>query len=100
MEKTICINLFGTATTIATSEIYDILFEKMKRNVVHFTFFKKDGTLREAVVTRNLSVAEKRVGHPIPKPMGKRNIFAYYDIDKDAWRSFICENVCSIDKVE
>ena len=74
------------------------LREALKKGIVRFTFYKKDGTIREATGTRNLSFAEKTTGESIPAPKsGRINENAYYDLDKKAWRSFIPENVVSID---
>ena len=85
-------------STIATTEIADNLRIALRRGAVRFTFYKKDGTIREAYGTRNLDVAAVKTGNPsIPKPYGAKNLNAYYDLDKGAWRSFIPENVCSID---
>ena len=94
------INAFGTPLSVATTEVYDYLFVRLRGHIVHFTYYRKDGSIREAIGTRNLAIAERRVGHKIPKPTGPRNVLAYYDIVADAWRSFIAENVCSIDQVE
>lgn len=98
--QSIFINYYGTPMSVATTEVYDLLFKQFKGHIVRFTYFRKDGAVRSAVGTRNLRLAEQRVGHSIPKPHGPRNVFAYYDVQVDGWRSFIAENVCSIDKVE
>lgn len=80
-----------TATAMA-------LREALKKGIVRFTYYKKDGTLREAIGTRNLTLAENKTGVAIPAPKtGIVNENAYYDLDKQAWRSFIPENVVSID---
>ncbi len=94
------INAYGTPLSVATTEVYDYLFDRLRGHIVTFTYFRKDGSVRSAVGTRNLGLAERKVGHPIPKPTGQRNVLAYYDIVADAWRSFIAENVCSIDDIE
>ena len=71
---------------------------ELKKRVVRFTYYKKDGSLREAVGTRNPEVAREKHGEEIPAPKGTyTNENAYYDIGKHAWRSFIPENVVSID---
>jgi hypothetical protein len=83
---------------LATTEIADNLRIALRRGAVRFTFYKKDGTIREAYGTRNLAVASTKLGGvSIPKPYGEKNPNAYYDLEKRAWRSFIPENVCSID---
>lgn len=84
--------------TLATTEIADLLRNALAKGAVRFTFFKKDGSIREAYGTRNLAAATaKSGGIPIPKPYGKPNPNAFYDLEKQAWRAFIPENVCSID---
>ena len=87
-----------TTATLATTEIADTLRNALAKGVVKFTFYKKDGPIREAIGTRNLAVATAKLGGiPIPKPYGKPNPNCYYDLEKQAWRAFIPENVCSID---
>lgn len=87
-----------TTATLATTEIADALRNALAKGVVKFTFFKKDGSIREAYGTRNLAVASTRLGGvSIHKPYGKPNPNCYYDLEKQAWRAFIPENVCSID---
>ena len=74
------------------------LREALKKGIVHFAYYKKDGTLREAIGTRNLEIAGKEVGYTIPSPKtGNTNENAYFDLTRNAWRSFIPENVTSID---
>ena len=77
----------------------DILREELKKRAVRFTFYKKDGTLREAYGTRNPSVASK-LGTEIPSPKtGSKcnNENAFYDLTIGAWRSFCPFNIVSID---
>jgi len=76
----------------------DRLRSELKKRIVRFTYYKKDGSLREAVGTRNPSVAREKYAQEIPAPKGDfTNENAYYDLDKHAWRSFIPQNVVSID---
>ena len=78
--------------------IADKLRTELKKRIVRFTFYKKDGSLREAVGTRNPSVAREKARDEIPAPKGTYiNENAYYDLDRHAWRSFIPQNVVSID---
>ncbi len=70
----------------------------LKNNIVEFTFRKKDGSIRKARGTRNLSIASA-CGCNVPTPKGEEQPNSYYDIDKDAWRSYIPANVLSIDGV-
>ena len=73
--------------------IVENLREELKKRVVKFSFYKKNGEIRNAIGTRNFAVAEKS-GVEIPSLKGgSENPNAYYDFEKQAWRSFIPENV-------
>ena len=77
------------------------LLALLQKGIVNFTYRKVDGSVRTAVGTRNLCLACKVLGVSIPMPKGKKaNPTAYYDIEKEDWRSFKAENVLSIDGVE
>ena len=74
------------------------LREALKKGIVNFTFTKKDGTIRHATGTRNLTLAESKTGTSVPAPTsGRVNENAYFDLDKCAWRSFFPANVLSIE---
>ena len=78
--------------------IAETLRSELKKRVVRFTYYKKDGSLREAVGTRNPEAAREKWGEEIPAPKGTyTNENAYFDIGKHAWRSFVPQNVVSID---
>ena len=90
-------NIANTPATPATTEIADDLREALRKGAVRFTFFKKDGSIREAYGTRNIQVASATTGTSVSAPYGnKPNPNAYFDLEKGAWRSFIPENVVSI----
>lgn len=91
---TLATAVLSTAATTATA---DALRTALAKGAVRFTFFKRDGSIREAYGTRNLSVASSVIGACIPAPYCRSNPNAFYDLEKCAWRSFIPENVCSID---
>ena len=77
------------------------LLALLDKNIVRFTYEKKDGTIRNAVGTRNLCLACKALNISIPLPKtGRKNPTAYYDLEKQDWRSFIAENVISINGIE
>lgn len=78
--------------------IAEQLHSLLKNNIVAFTFRKKDGTIRKAKGTRNLTIASA-VGCNVPTPTHGEQPNSYYDIDRDAWRSYIPANVISIDCV-
>jgi len=77
------------------------LLALLQKSIVNFTYRKVDGTIRTAIGTRNLCLACKVLGVSIPMPKGKKeNPTAYYDIEKEDWRSFKAENVLAINGVE
>ena len=80
-------------------ELANHLHNLMKRNIVEFTFRKKDGTIRHARGTRNLEIASVALGYAVRIPKGEEQPNSYYDLDKDGWRSYIPANVMSIDRI-
>ena len=86
-----------TTTATATTATADALRAALAQGAVRFTFYKRDGSIREAYGTRNIAVASAKTGASVPAPYGRPNPNAFYDLEKGAWRSFIPENVCSID---
>lgn len=83
------------------NNITKALLALLNKSIVSFTYRKVDGTIRNAVGTRNLCLACQSLGISIPMPKsGKENPTAYYDLEKGAWRSFKGENVLSINGVE
>ena len=67
------------------------LKKRMKEDVVNFTFTKKDGSNRTAFGTRASDVIVRHEGAAVP-PESHRNgatgTFPYFDIERQAWRSF------------
>ena len=62
-------------------------------NLVKFSFTKKDGTLREAVGTLNMSYIQKTDPQAVPNSLGysslpETDMVRYYDIERHNWRSF------------
>ena len=62
-------------------------------NLVKFSFTKKDGTLREAVGTLNMSYIQKTDPQAVPNSLGyssspETDMVRYYDIERRNWRSF------------
>ena len=77
------------------------LLTLLNKGIVNFTYRKVDGTIRNAIGTRNLCLACQALGLSIPMPKtGRENPTAYYDIEKNAWRSFVADNVLSINGVD
>ena len=71
------------------------LKEKMRGGVVNFTYKKKDGTTREANGTTNLDLIPED-NHPKGAYIKPVSIVNYWDVDKEAWRSFKEENFVKI----
>jgi len=70
------------------------LREHLLIGVVHFSFIKKDGTLRDAYGTLKTELITTPSGEGL-----KSNIEAtatYYDIEVKAWRSYVIENLIAI----
>lgn len=63
------------------------------------TFYKVDGDLREMTCTRDPSIIP---GDMQPNAASKRpkssTVVPVYDVDEDAWRSFLVENLISIER--
>ena len=72
----------------------------LAKSIVRFTYRKADGTLRNAIGTRNLSLVYERTGVSVPAPKGAENPNAYFDLEKMAWRSFRSDSLVRIDGVE
>lgn len=79
------------------------LKKRMKDDVVHFTFKKKDGTVRQAYGTRESEIIVRHEGAVLPDDKSKRqvhngNTFPYYDIERKAWRCFRMDMLMDIDR--
>lgn len=70
-----------------------LLQEKMLEQAVKFQFRKKDGSVRDAVGTRNLELMVQEDGKRYEfKTAGKPECpttLGYWDLEKKAWRSFV-----------
>ena len=69
------------------------LKQELHKREVKFSYWKKDGSVREARGTLNSEVYGKDNeptgnGRPIPE-----NQVRYYDLDVQGWRSFLSENL-------
>ena len=83
------------------NNITPALLSLLNKGIVKFTYRKVDGTIRNAVGSRNLDAVRKCFGIYVPTPKtGKNNPTAYYDIEKEDWRSFKAENVLSINDID
>ena len=79
------------------NEIENTLRTLLRNNIVAFTFRKKNGEIRHALGTRNLTLAEKYTNTCIPTPTGNEQPTSYYDVERGDWRSWKEGNVISID---
>lgn len=83
------------------NNITNALLSLLKKGIVRFTYRKVDGTIREALGTRNLDIARDALNICIPNPKsGYVNPTAYYDLEKEDWRSFKAENVIAINGID
>lgn len=69
------------------------LCKALKKGIVNFTFKKKDGSIREAVGTLKENVIPPVYGLRTSDP---NKVQIFYDVNKQAWRSFKIENFVSI----
>lgn len=79
------------------NEIENTLRDLLRSNIVTFTYRKVDGSIRHALGTRNLSLAERYTETIIPTPTGDMQPNSYYDVQSNGWRSWKEGNVISID---
>ena len=83
--------------------LIDELKKRMKDEVAHFTFRKKDGSIRQAYGTRVSEVIVRYEGALLP-PQNQRQqqrsggTFPYFDIERQAWRCFKVETLMDIDR--
>lgn len=69
------------------------LRKALKAGNVSFTFKKKDGSIREAVGTLKENVIPPVCGLRTSDP---NKVQIFYDVIKEAWRSFKIENLVSV----
>lgn len=89
--------------TFSLMILIDELKKRMKDDVVHFSFKKKDGTVRQAYGTRESEVIVRHEGAALPddktrKQVNNGSTFPYYDIERQAWRCFKTEGLMDIDR--
>lgn len=82
-------------------KLYLLLQKIMVTDVAHFSFIKKDGTIREAFGTRsyNLIQAMSKAVSPVgngPERIVRGDAISYYDIEKKDWRSLKISNLISV----
>ena len=79
---------------------FENLYGLLKEGIAHFWFRKTDGSLRSAYGTLERSIIERHGGLPegeerTARPFG--GAVSYYDLEKDAWRSFRADSVQEVD---
>ena len=83
--------------SISRRYLADELNNRLAHGVAVFTYRTKDGYRRRAIGTRNLNLA-RRMGYDVPTPSGRvHRPNAYYDLEKRGWRSFLPQNILSIE---
>ena len=95
----------ATASAVADTFRLMILIEELKKRmkdeVAHFSFRKKDGTIRQAYGTRVSEVIVRYEGAMLPPQKQRQNsgsTFPYFDIERQAWRCFKVESLMDIDR--
>ena len=109
MQKSNPVILRGVPITQSQAVKYAWWFEsfrlKLQNGIYRFSYFKTDGSIREATGTLNMElIPEDKHPKGINSTKGALNsealnrsepapgVFTYYDLEKKAWRSFKCEN--------
>ena len=100
MKKSNPVILRGTPISQSQAVKYAWWFEsfrlKLQNGIYRFSYFKTDGSIREATGTLNMELIpeDKR-----PSFQGEDSgrilppgVFTYYDLEKKAWRSFRYDN--------
>ena len=99
IQKSNPVILRGVSITQSQAVKYAWWFEsfrlKLRNGIYRFSYFKTDGSIREATGTLNLELIPeehrpKTDGSTAKEPAP--GVFTYYDLEKKAWRSFRCEN--------
>ena len=91
-----------TDGNLAMSQIFRFndLFDLLHEGVTHFWFRKSDGSLRSAYGTLNMTLIERHNGVPEEEERSGRpfsGAVSYFDLEKDAWRSFKADAVQEVD---
>ena len=78
--------------------------KKLSTGVYRFSYLKKDGSIREAVGTLDLTripVSRRPKSGMDPEALAPASVFCYYDLDARGWRSFRLDNFIGfVEKVE
>ena len=88
---------------IKLTEVPEKLKGSLQEGETHFTFIKKDGSLRQAVGTLNLDLvpdADKQFKNEEGTREERTDQTSYYDLEKNAWRCCKYINVTEINGEE
>lgn len=91
-----------TDRNLAMNQIFRFndLYDLLREGVTHFWFRKSDGSLRSAYGTLDMEIIERHGGVPEGDERKERHFsgaVSYYDLEKDAWRSFKADSVQEVD---
>ena len=100
MQKSNPVILRGVSITQSQAVKYAWWFEsfrlKLQNGIYRFSYFKTDGSIREATGTLNLELIPEDKRPSLQGGDGGRllppGVFNYYDLEKKAWRSFRYDN--------
>ena len=77
--------------------------QRLRGGVVRFSFKKKNGEIRQAKGTLKMDLIpvsdhpkSEGTANGVASASGKTGNQSYYDLDKNAWRSFIWDNFCEV----
>ena len=79
-----------------TEELIKELKNRLRKGEVSFTYTKKDGSARTANGTTKLDMIPEN-SHPKGGYDTPDDVCRYYDLNSEGWRSFIINNLISID---
>lgn len=88
---------------IKEEDVRTVLCDALKNGETHFTFIKKDGTLRKAVGTLNLDFvpdADKQFKHSQEEQVERTDQTSYYDLEKNAWRCCKYDSIIEINGIQ
>lgn len=75
----------------------ETLKEKMRKGYVTFVYLKKDGSKRTATGTLNVGIIAEANATPVGNgSYDESTTTRYFDKDANAWRSFVNDNLESI----
>ena len=96
---------YSQALALKQAWWFESFREAISNGFARFTYRKNDGTTRQALGTRSLSLipgaSPQRNGESGLRLEGEENVKAipYFDLDKNEWRSFSVLNFVSLDRV-